>query len=129
MADGHLNKCKSCCKEQAKERHHTLNTENEEWRKAELKRHRAKAEKARKEGKSTKTSSESQKKYYENNKEKKYSHTLVARAIKKGILIREPCFCGDPNSEGHHEDYSKPLEVIWLCPKHHGERHVELRGN
>jgi len=27
----------------------------------------------------------------------------------------------------HHEDYSKPLEIVWLCIKHHAERHREIR--
>ena len=44
----------------------------------------------------------------------------VAQAVKSGKLIRLPCLvCGDPNSQAHHEDYSKPLEVQWLCQHHH----------
>jgi hypothetical protein len=31
--------------------------------------------------------------------------------------------CGAPGAEAHHEDYNKPLEVIWLCKRHHAERH------
>lgn len=43
------------------------------------------------------------------------------QAIKNGKLTRLPCrVCGNPKSEAHHEDYSKPLEVDWLCKKHHG---------
>ncbi len=44
--------------------------------------------------------------------------------IKKGYIKRLPCeVCNSLISQAHHFDYSKPLEVIWLCSKHHGERH------
>lgn len=49
-------------------------------------------------------------------------------AVKIGILKKEPC--GRCQSTGlvhaHHEDYSRPLNVVWLCPTHHKERHAEL---
>jgi hypothetical protein len=35
--------------------------------------------------------------------------------------------CGDTDSQGHHENYSDPFTVTWLCDKHHKERHVFLR--
>ena len=45
-------------------------------------------------------------------------------AIESGKITRQPCqVCGEPKSHGHHPDYSKPFEVVWLCPKHHGEQH------
>ena len=48
----------------------------------------------------------------------------VYEAIQSGRLVRKPCtICGSPNTQAHHEDYNKPLEVIWLCPKHHREAH------
>lgn len=51
----------------------------------------------------------------------------VFNAIKSGDLIKLPCeVCGEKKSEGHHEDYNKPLEVIWLCREHHIELHKEL---
>ena len=44
--------------------------------------------------------------------------------IKRGKVIRKPCeACGEEKSEGHHEDYSKPLEVKWLCRKCHLNHH------
>lgn len=34
----------------------------------------------------------------------------------RGKLIPQPCrYCGNAEVQMHHEDYSKPLEVIWLC--------------
>lgn len=30
-------------------------------------------------------------------------------------------------AQAHHEDYTKPFDVVWLCTKHHAERHRELR--
>ncbi len=54
-------------------------------------------------------------------KMKEKTHCLVQCARKKGVLKKEPCsVCGNPNSEAHHSNYSRPLEVTWLCRKHHG---------
>lgn len=48
------------------------------------------------------------------------AHQALGYAIKTGKVVREPCeVCGAEPAEGHHEDYSKPLEVRWLCPVHH----------
>ena len=51
---------------------------------------------------------------------------LIEQAVKIGFIVRpEECFeCGIKcKPDGHHEDYSKPLEVIWLCRPCHKERH------
>lgn len=52
-------------------------------------------------------------------------HSAVYRAIKNGTLIRQPCeTCGTTdNIHAHHDDYSKELEVRWLCIRHHKEAH------
>ena len=48
-------------------------------------------------------------------------------AIKKGKLFRKPCvICGELKVQAHHEDYDKPLEVRWLCNKHHRARHQAI---
>jgi hypothetical protein len=56
------------------------------------------------------------------------AHSAVAEALKHGRMVRRPCeVCGEGKSQAHHDDYAKPLEVIWLCAEHHGERHRMLR--
>ena len=49
------------------------------------------------------------------------ARNMVQKAIEKGILVRRDCeTCGSPDSvEAHHDDYSKPLNVRWLCKKCH----------
>lgn len=62
------------------------------------------------------------------NREKYLAHKAVEYAIKSGKLNRQPCErCGTSEKvQAHHEDYSKRLEVNWLCPLHHKQRHAEL---
>lgn len=56
------------------------------------------------------------------------SRQITCLAVKAGIITKTPCaVCGDKVVQGHHEDYYKPLDVIWLCRKHHGERHRKYK--
>jgi len=52
--------------------------------------------------------------------ERNKAHTAVHRALKNGTLFQLPCeVCNSLDSEAHHDDYSKPLEVRWMCHKDH----------
>lgn len=62
------------------------------------------------------------KKYGEKAQEKVKARSKLEYAIRKCPTIKKPCIiCGNKNSQGHHENYSRPLEVIWFCSKHHRE--------
>jgi len=52
-----------------------------------------------------------------------FAGSIVARALAKGFLKKLPCaMCGTTEDlEAHHEDYSRPLDVEWLCFRHHRE--------
>ena len=74
--------------------------------------------------------------FVENHPLKRQAHMEVAAALRRGELRKETCQFIDPKTglrcdhkrtEGHHEDYTKPLEVIWLCKPHHDCRHLILR--
>lgn len=68
------------------------------------------------------------KKWRYSNIEKWKAHKLVYTNIRNRNLKKDPCvICGNEKSEAHHEDYSKPLDIMWLCKKHHYEHHVNIR--
>jgi ribosomal protein S27AE len=49
----------------------------------------------------------------------------VQTAVRNGSLLRKPCeVCGEGKSEAHHDDYTKPLNVRWLCRLHHVATHA-----
>jgi hypothetical protein len=57
-----------------------------------------------------------------------HAHAMVNLAISHGDLIPlEHCEqCGKTSKrqlDSHHEDYSKPLEVVWLCRSCHLQTH------
>ncbi len=55
---------------------------------------------------------------------KRSAHQRAYSAIRYGKLEKKPCeVCGSNVVHAHHDDYSKPLDVRWLCPKHHSEHH------
>lgn len=58
-------------------------------------------------------------------RKKANARSYVHEYIKRGKVIKLPCaVCGSERSEAHHEDYCKPLEVIWLCREHHLKLHA-----
>lgn len=62
----------------------------------------------------------------------KDARLTYARAIKSKQLIRgttcNRCGKTGPGMHGHHEDYTKPLEVEWLCARCHGLIHAAALG-
>lgn len=62
------------------------------------------------------------------NPEKYHAETAVGNALRDGKLFKGPCAnCGtEAMVVGHHHDYSKPLDVTWLCRPCHGIEHSEI---
>lgn len=57
---------------------------------------------------------------------KRYPDRCEARMIAhKNLPVFLPCSVSRCNEKGerHHPDHSKPLEVVYLCKKHHVEAH------
>ena len=128
MADGHLGICKECHKTRMNKRREDKLEEIHEYdrqrgllpaRKARVRANYGrwprdhKAERAR----------------YLDKYAARVKFTVAIRAgkIPGPPLACQRCFLEKP-LEGHHEDYSKPLEVIWLCTFCHGLRHRELNA-
>jgi hypothetical protein len=54
------------------------------------------------------------------------ARSIVFIAVRNKTLIPLPCEKCRKKAHAHHDDYSKPLEVRWLCIKHHKEEHARL---
>lgn len=119
MADGHLNKCKSCTKRDVGQ----YRTENIDKVRA-YDRQRAKLpERAKK-------MLAQAAKWRSADLRRSKCHSAVARAIRNGTLQHKPCEwpgCTREDSYAHHESYDRPLDVIFYCQPHHKKRHAELK--
>jgi hypothetical protein len=68
-----------------------------------------------------------QKKYRKKYPEKVKARVAISNAVKLGKIKRLPCeVCGNIKADAHHEDYDEPLEVVWLCRKHHFQAHYPI---
>jgi hypothetical protein len=115
MADGYLNICKNCVKHRVKKHRR----ENDSVRDYDRWRYHNQLNRKERMAQNTKI-------YRQNNPEKYKAHTMVGNAVRDKKISKLPCqVCGDTKSHAHHEDYSKPLDVIWLCAKHHQRHHHE----
>ena len=66
------------------------------------------------------------------NPERERAHQAVRAAVLGGLLRRPDCCenCGRARQVvAHHADYSRPLDVDWLCRRCHSARHVDKRLN
>lgn len=108
MADGYLGKCKECTKKDARK----TRSDNIDYYR-EYDNERAKLPHRKELNKSV------VKNYRANNPEAYHAHTAVNNAVRDGRL-KKPEYCARCGGGGrvihaHHHDYSKPLEVEWLC--------------
>lgn len=136
LRDGHVATCKTCWNERGKANH--AKPENKERKRIKQREYRSKPEKKAMELRSEKLwrtdpknrakLTEKQRKYRQKHAEKYKAHRLVAYAVKTGRLAKRPCVvCGD-EAEAHHDDYSQPLSVQWLCRYHHVQAHRQARA-
>lgn len=132
-ADGRLGKCKECCKAEARA-HRAANLaacQAYDRARANLP-HRVQARlDYQKTPRGIRRSTAAKVAWLQRNKDRRAAHVLLGSAIKSGTVSKLPCaVCGSQKRvHGHHDDYTKPLDVRWLCPKHHAEHHRKMRGH
>ena len=70
-----------------------------------------------------------QKAYAALHKTERSAQNKMTKALARGDIVKQPCeTCGaTTNIDGHHDDYSKPLEVKWLCKVCHRRHHGDIK--
>ena len=115
--DGLTSSCKFCLKDRDAKRY-----PKERERRSELNKRYVNSERGKI---SHKISVE---KWQSLNANRRAAHVLLGSALKKGTVVKHPCFICGEKAEAHHPDYDRPLDVVWLCPLHHKQAHALVKG-
>lgn len=69
-----------------------------------------------------------QARWQERNPLARWAHRAAESALKRGLIHKQPCeVCGDARADAHHDDYMRPIDVRWLCRRHHKQHHAAER--
>jgi len=122
MADGHLNRCRSCCRDYANSYRKTpagIAVRQKEKQYPENKKRYKQTEKGKL---STKK--------YKRDPTRESAKNAVSYALKKNWLFREPCFVCGEKGLAHHSSYANDMKLVvtWLCVHHHNQLHIEHKG-
>ncbi len=125
MRDGRLNYCKSCDDKAHRKHHLKMRKESPEWVKKRRQQARDRTKRwLIRHGIKNSGSDKAKADWKLKNPTKIKAHTTARTALLNGVLVKpKTCNrCGHSESrlEMHHEDYSKPLAIEWLCPACHG---------
>lgn len=118
MADGRLNKCKDCTKKDAFEHRHGRARD----RVLAYDRERAKTPERKEHIKRVVS------RWQQDHPNRRKAHAALQYAVRVGRLTPWPACayetCEETKVEAHHPDYSRPLDVVWMCPAHHKQAHA-----
>ena len=132
MDDGDLNKCKECSKSDTK-KHRALHIEH--FKAYDRDRFQNDPERRALQIEQMKRWAQNNKQKYlgmpkqwqARNPEKRECHIAIQLAIASGAIVKskscQDCGATDVRIHGHHPDYNKPLDVIWLCVPCHARLH------
>lgn len=128
MKDGHFNTCKCCHNKRSLEwtaknkdrvnANNRLRAKSPEIKEKRRQQYSSEAGKAR--------AREAVRRYRKRRPMVDVAHRFIHVAIKKGLITRitECSLCGSSNRvEAHHDDYTKPEAIRWLCKECHESWH------
>jgi hypothetical protein len=124
MRDGRFSSCIECVREE----HRRYRAENKSKTRAYTKSISERRKEYMRAYRATEAGMEAMRRgiraYAARNRFKNNARRVTQRAIAAGTLTPLPCeVCGISAVEAHHDDYSKPLSVRWLCRQHHLAHH------
>lgn len=113
MGDGRLGKCKECTK-----------ADVNKHRQENLERIRAYDRMRASQPHRMALSKEVHKKWKAEHPDRRAAQVALGNAVRKGEVKKQPCWVCGEKAVAHHPDYSRPLDVVWLCHPHHGQAHA-----